>query len=366
MNNRLIILIALYLFTSFHCYAQVPNQPENSQAIGVVLSGGGARGFAHVGVLKTLEDFHIPIARIGGTSMGSFVACLYSVGYSPEEIRNLILATDWDDLFDDRIQKRHQFYPDKSAPPGFVLEFGLTGVKLKLPTGLSAGKKLTNLIAALTAHSAGVKNFSDLPTPFTTVATDLLTGEKVILDGSRLSLPESVRASMGVPIFFTPFDSGKELLIDGGITSNSPVRAVKDIGANYVIAVDASARLLSKENVQSLTDVLDQITSLPVKASSKSELAEADLVIVPAISAGSRDFSDPATIISNGEEAAKLHSHDLERLQTSLPTGSRLTLKDQIKIESVILHGSAAQKQRYLLGSMGLEDAQDVTSLELY
>jgi NTE family protein len=204
-----------------------PSGTAGRPRVGLALSGGGARGFAHIGVMKVLAEWHIPIDMIAGTSMGSVVGGLRALGYSEEELAKIATKVDWQGIFRDETPREALFYGQKQQASKFLVQLGVRGLKLELPSGLSAGQKIFNLFSLLTLPAAGIKDFDHLPVPYRAVATDLVTGKEVVLDGRRLSLAESMRASMSVPGAFMPVDSGEMLLVDGGLVKNLPVDVVR-------------------------------------------------------------------------------------------------------------------------------------------
>ena len=190
--------------------------------IGLVLSGGGARGAAHIGVLKVLEELHIPIDAIAGTSMGAVVGGLYASGLSPREIERIMTSLNWQDAFRDRPPREDLTFRRKQEDQNFLVKFplGIRGSKIQLPKGLIQGQKLNQTLRRLTLPVARITNFDELPTPFRAVATDLETGEAVIMDSGDLT--SAMRASMSAPGVFSPVERDGRLLVDGGIAENLP------------------------------------------------------------------------------------------------------------------------------------------------
>ncbi|HEY6928176.1 MAG TPA: patatin-like phospholipase family protein, partial [Thermoanaerobaculia bacterium] len=205
--------------------------PPRRPRIGLALGGGGARGSAHIGVLKVLEEMRIPIDVIAGTSMGSVVGGLYVVGYSPEGLEKVVRKVDWENIFVDTAPRHDTAFRFKSndylSPPGLTLGFRKGG--LALPAGLIAGRKMSFLLNTLTLPVIGIEKFDDLSIPYRAVAADARTGEPVRL--SQGSLARSIRASMAIPIVFTPVSVDGRLLIDGGEAENLPVQTVRAMGA---------------------------------------------------------------------------------------------------------------------------------------
>ncbi len=346
--------------------------------IGLALSGGGARGFAHIGVLKVLEEVGIPIDRIAGTSMGSVMGGLYALGYSPEELARLAVTMNWQDAFSDNPPRKTLFFEQKKEASKYLLEIGFKGYKLQIPSGLSAGQKLSNLLALLTIPAAGITNFDDLKIPYRAVATDIVTGAQVLLDGSQLSLAEAMRASIAVPLVFTPVELGDKLLVDGGLVKNVPVDVVKNMGADKVIAVNVSTPLRKKEDLQSFFAIIDQAISLQIAQSTEQQLALADIVITPDLKDYSAsDFTKARLLIEKGEEAARKEIQQLRDLADSLKkyrpdqslpaqsTGIKTGPKSEIKIEEVRIEGDIKIKELQLMKTLEIQKGETLSLTEL-
>jgi NTE family protein len=294
-------------------------QPPRRPKIGLALGGGGARGAAHIGVLKVLEELRIPIDYVAGTSMGSVVGGLYVVGYSPEGLDKVVQKVDWANIFVDSAPRPDTAFRQKEndylVPPGITL--GVKKGSVALPAGLIAGRKLSFLLNTLTLSAIGVQNFDNLPIPFRAVAADARTGETVVL--SRGSLPRSIRASMAIPVIFTPIEQDGRLLMDGGEAENLPVQTVRAMGADIVIAVDvASSSEIPKEAPSSLAQIVGRLIDLPLLRNTLESRKLADLVITPELSGfSSGDFPAVAKIVPKGEEAARALSDKLSRWSVS-------------------------------------------------
>ena len=219
----------------------LPGQELQRKKVGVVLSGGGAKGFAHVGVLKVLEEAGIPIDYIAGTSMGAVVGGLYAAGYSSDLIDSLIKIQDWSYLMRDDIYRKHQHASRRDHQKRYIislpyqLKFREKRGKVTLPPGVYAGQNIYTLFLKLTAGYQHDLDFDDLPIPFGCVAADVRSGKEVVLREG--SLPEAIRASMAIPGMFTPVEKDSMLLIDGGVINNFPVDLVRSMGADRVIGV---------------------------------------------------------------------------------------------------------------------------------
>ena len=293
--------------------------PPRRPRIGLALGGGGARGAAHIGVLKVLEEMRIPIDVLAGTSMGSVVGGLYAVGYSPDALDKVVREVDWANLFVDAAPRHETAFREKSndylSPPGLTLGFRKGG--LALPAGLIAGRKMSFLLNTLTLPAIGVEKFDDLLIPYRAVAADARTGEPVRLSEGSLAL--AIRASMAIPIVFTPVSVDGRLLIDGGEAENLPVQTVRAMGADIVIAVDvASSSEVPEEAPKSLTELVGRLIDLPLLRNTQDSRKLADIVITPDLKGlSSADFPKAAEIIPRGEKAARANMEKLARLSVS-------------------------------------------------
>lgn len=246
--------------------------------VGLALSGGGARGLAHIGVLKVLEELGLPIDYIAGTSMGAIVGGLYAAGYTPAQITELTKQIDWQEVFSSVPNRRLLRY-DKKIDQKYLFEVGLDAKGVELPGGLLSGYKLSALLNGICLPVAGIRDFNSLPIPYRAVATDIVNGDTVILDNG--SLAEAMRISMSVPGVFPPYQYKDRLLVDGGLVQNLPVQTVKDMGAQVVIAVDVSTPLRTKDKLKNFIQVLDQTVALQMIRSTQQQARQADMVIRP-------------------------------------------------------------------------------------
>jgi NTE family protein len=292
--------------------------PAHRPRIGLALGGGGARGAAHIGVLEVLEELHVPIDFVAGTSMGSIVAGLYASGLPVDRIEKELRERDWSNLLSDRAPYRDLVWRRKEDEGRYLLdlELGLRGHKLLIPTGLRAGQKLGFELEALLLPVAGVEDFSKLPIPFRAVATDVETGEAVVLDHGDLT--QSILASMTVPGVFAPVEIDGRMLVDGGMANNLPVEVVRAMGADFVIAVDVGTPLSTRESIQSFVGVTSQAFTFLTTRNSTRSASLADLVIRPSLSGiGSGDFARTAEAIPIGVAAAEASRAALERIALS-------------------------------------------------
>jgi NTE family protein len=284
-----------------------PDRPR----IGLVLSGGGARGAAHVGVLRELERMRIPIDAIAGTSMGAVVGGLYAAGLSGEEIERLFGALDWQDLTRDRAQRSDLVYRRKQDDRN-ILARGALGVSsdgIVLPLGLLQGRKITQVLRKATLPVADVSDFDALPTPFRALATDLETGQPVVLKSGDLATV--LRASMSAPGVLEPVEIGGRLLVDGGLVDNLPVDLARQMGVDTLIVVDVSFPLARREGLQSALDVTNQMIGIMVRRQTletKAHLTAGDVLIEPDLGRmTSLDFTRvPQSMAAGGSAVQKV------------------------------------------------------------
>ena len=253
----LICVLTLVLITPAKSLAQ--DHVDVRPRVGLALSGGGARGAAHIGVLKILERERIPIDYIAGTSMGSIVGGMYASGMSVEEIEAQQVAVDWDDVFEDKVDRENRSFRRKTDDRLWLIDHkpGFNDGKITLPAGLVQGQKINQLLIALTLPVADIDNFDDLAIPFRAIAADIQTGETVVLNAG--SLPKAIRASMSIPAIMTPVPWGERNLVDGGIASNLPIEVVRGMGGDIVIAVDSSSALSEEDGSKSRVAVAGQL-----------------------------------------------------------------------------------------------------------
>ena len=280
-----------------------------AEPVGVVLGGGGARGSAHVGVLRVLEEMRIPIAYITGNSMGAIVGGLYASGFTPDEIESELKAMDWDDLFADAPPRPDRSFRRKRDDDLYLIgaRVGFRDWSLHFPLAFIQGQKFDLHLNRLTEHVAGVKDFDRLPIPFHAIATDIETGRQVVLRSGNLA--RAIRASMAVPGGFAPVEIEGRLLVDGLVADNVPITAVREMGAARVIAIDVGTPLLSREEITNAAAVLSQLSTILSWRNVDEQIATLgprDLLIRPPLGdLGTADFERVAEGIAIGERAAR-------------------------------------------------------------
>lgn len=292
-------------------------QPGERPKIGLALSGGGAKGLAHIGVLEVMEEVGLPPDYITGTSMGSLVGALYSIGYSTKDIREVVAEVDWDVVLANKISFERVTMEEKPYYGRYIAELPYENKKFNLPRGVIEGQELSMLFSRLTRSVHGVEDFHSFQIPFECVAADVTTGEIVVLD--KGSLPDAMRASMSIPSIFTPVEIDDYYLVDGGLLRNFPVQNVIDMGADIVIGVYVSDDLSAKEDLNSLVDVLTQSAFIMSVFDSREQKELTNIYIEPNLKGyGTASFADADSIIQRGVVAGVSFRNQLQLLADSL------------------------------------------------
>lgn len=362
------LLLSLLFCLSLLCLptrAQTPLTPRPK--IGLVLSGGGAKGLAHIGALKVLEAAGIRPDYITGTSMGSIVGGLYAIGYSLEELEELARTIDWEDYFNDALARKYLPIQERGIADFYQLTLPLEKGKVALPKGLIRGQKINLLLSRLTARSHGVESFDDFPIPFRCVATDFETGNAAVL--ARGSLGEAIRASMSIPSAFVPFEINGRLLIDGMSVRNLPVEDVKAMGADIIIAVDVGGPLYTREDLTSLVVVLDQTSSYRIVESVQWQSHFADIVIKPNLEGLSvLSFDRVDTLIARGERVAQdslARVLEILGVERGSAPAYRLEPVEIIHLDSIEYHGLDRKGQEVVSKVLQLRVGEDYIIEEL-
>lgn len=330
--------------------------------IAVVLSGGGAKGAAHIGALKVLERAGIPIDMIVGTSMGAIVGGLYSIGYTPDQIDSMIMAQNWGLLLSDRTRRRDQPYAQRENSEKYQVSYPF-GKKIEGVTGLIKGTNLEMLFNDLMVGHHDTLSFGSLPIPFACVATNIVDGAPVVFHSGVL--PTAMRASMAIPGVFTPLytDDGM-VLVDGGLTNNFPTDVALEMGADVIIGIDVQARLKEREGLTGAGSVLGQIIEIAMQQQTYHQnVTLADLYVrvdVDGFSAANFNLPDLDSLIDRGERDVALRMDDLLRLkrETGLDEGFApaprtpyipLNKRGDFHVYEVVFHGLGPREQKWLM-----------------
>ena len=284
--------------------AKDPARPR----IGLVLSGGGARGAAHIGVLQVLDEMRIPVDLVTGTSMGSVVGGLFAAGLSPEELGQTIQSIDWVNVFADKPDRQDLSFRRKQDDRNFLtnLRLGIKNWSLFIPSGVAEGQKLDFLLRSLTIVPDGLAQIEDLRVPFRAVATDIVTGEQVVFDHGPLAVAQ--RASMSIPAVFSPVIVDERILVDGYVANNLPIDVAQELGAEAVIAVDISTPASTREELATAVAISGQVSTFPVQQSQAAQIAKLeknDVLLQPQLGdIAAADFTRMGEAIEIGRQAA--------------------------------------------------------------
>lgn len=304
--------------------------PEGErERVGLVLSGGAARGLAHIGVLKALEEQGIVIDAIAGTSMGAVVGGLYAAGYRVDELEQLAIEVDWQRALSDAPPRKNIPFRRKQDDRDFLVKQKLSfrdDGSLGLPLGVLQGQNLALLLEKLFARAGAVEDFDELPIPFRAVAADISTGETIVFSHGHLAL--AVRASMSIPALLTPVEVDGRLLVDGGISNNIPVDIARAMGVDRVIVVDIGSPLASTESLQTVFNILNQSVALLTRRNSDEQLATLqaqDILVQPELTGfGITDFSHAQDMMDAGYRATHALQPRFVGLAQPLPAQSTL------------------------------------------
>ncbi len=344
---------------------------DSTPKIGLVLSGGGAKGFAHIGVLKVFEEYGIKPDYISGTSMGSLVAALYSLGYSADELEDIVTNANWNELLTDKITLRDIPIFEKEDYPGYPLKlaFGKTE-KLTLPSGMIKGQKIQSLFSKLTWSSNRFSDFDDYPIPYRCVATDIISGQAYIFESGNLA--EAMRASMSIPTVFTPVEKDTLLLVDGGVVRNFPVQECIDMGADIVIGVYTGfEENPKKDDLKSMVKILARSSAVQGIVDARSQAEKTDLFIVPDLSNYSVDnFNKASEIISAGEIAARdsmilIKIKQIATLNDVTDDGIQPAFTNKIRINNISVEGSNRIDSLTIIKMSQLENESNINAIDI-
>ena len=321
------LLINSPLTAFAECGPTTQDESNSRPRVGLALSGGGARGAAHIGVIGVLLEQGVPIDCIAGTSMGAIVGGLYASGMTLEEIEQAMVEIDWDDVFVDGTARADKTFRRKRDDDDFLIKraVGFSDGRIKLPLGVVQGQKMDLALRRLTVPVALVRDFDDLTIPFRAVTTDIVTGERVALGSGDLAT--AIRASISIPVAMTPVLLDGRLLVDGGTASNLPISVVREMGADIVIAVNISTPLSSQDEIGSVLSITGQLSGLLTNRNTDLEIAsltEIDVYIQP-------DLGDIATA-------------DFDRLREAIPIGRTAALESLTELQELARLNSGEQE----------------------
>jgi NTE family protein len=355
-----LVLTLVYLTVSFN---QVHAQKVKEPKVGLVLSGGGAKGFAHIGVLKVIDSLGIKIDYIAGTSMGAVIGALYATGYSGIQLEAIFNSQDFDELINDNFPRESKSFYERENSEKYVVSLPFSKFKITLPSALSRGQNVYNLLYQLMLPVNDIRDFEKLPIPFFCIATDIETGESLILEKGRLA--EAVTASSALPSLFQPVTIDDRILVDGGVTNNFPVEELRAKGIDIIIGVDVQDALKDRESLKSAPDILMQINNFRTISLMKKKAPLTDIYIKPDITDFSViSFTQGNDIIAFGETATRVNLSELLKVkqqQGALTRRPLITPVDSIKINAVQIEGNERYTRSYLLGKLKLRGDKKIS-----
>ena len=376
----MIFVIVITLFPGI-CAAQ--STDTTRPKIGLVLSGGGARGAAHVGVIKVLDELRIPIDYIAGTSMGAIVGGLYASGMSASDLEQNLNNADWSKLLSDRPARAQRSFRRKGDDAGFLvnLNVGVNKDGLVLPQGFVQGQTLTLALKRMLLPVATINSFDRLPIPFRAIATNITSGEAVVLDSG--DLPTAIRASMSAPGVFKPVRVDGQVLVDGGVANNLPVGIVKAMGADVLIVVDVGTPLVTEEaELNSPFKITSQMLRILINARTDEQkrlITPQDVLITPALGGLSTSaFDQTPEAMRLGEATARqsvnelrkfslseatyvAHRQSLERARSDIHVINRVVIENESKLSTEVIGSRLADQEGKPLDLDQLES--DITDI---
>ncbi|WP_414652901.1 patatin-like phospholipase family protein, partial [Gelidibacter sp.] len=331
--------------------------------VGLVLSGGGAKGFAHIGVLKVIDSLNIKIDYVAGTSMGAIIGSLYASGYSGQQLDSIFKSLNFEDVINDNLPRSAKTFYERENSEKYGVTLPFTRFKINLPSALSRGQNVFNLLSKLTLDVSDISDFEQLPIPFFCVATDVETGKAVILDHGNLA--QAVTASGAFPSLFQPVVIDDRILIDGGVVNNYPIDELKAKGMDIIIGVDVQDGLATREELNSAPSILLQINNYRTINDMIKKSKETDIYIKPDINDYTVvSFNEGRKIIKNGEKAATLELKALAALPKNKST-TKVDLKeisqDSIAINEIVINGNNRYTRSYILGKLKLIEQTKVS-----
>ena len=367
------LVLAICLLLPFSLHSQ-----EQRKKVGVVLSGGGAKGMAHIKALKVIEEAGIPIDYIAGTSMGAIVGGLYAIGYTPEQLDSMVRKQNWTFLLSDRIKRSAMSLTERERSSKFVVSLPfMKNPKEAASGGLIKGQNLANLFSDLTMGYHDSIDFNKLPIPFACVAANVVNGDPIVFHDGVLST--AMRASMAIPGVFTPVRQDSMVLVDGGIVNNYPADVVKAMGADIIIGVDVQNALKKADKLNSVPDILGQIVDITCQTNHEKNVEMTDTYIRVNVDGYSSASFTPAaidTLMQRGEEAAMAQWDSLLALKKKIGIPDDYTPKDHgpysslsnvrtIYVSDITFSGVEATDKKWLMKKCNLKENSDITTKQI-
>lgn len=337
---------------------------QESPKVGLVLSGGGAKGFAYIGVLKELEKAGVEVSYIGGTSMGAIIGGLYAAGYKADQIEKIIEDVDFSALLQDKIPRRKKPFFEKEYAENYAISLPVKGAKIGLPLGLSKGQSVLNLFTELLAPVDKITDFSKLPIPFYCIATDIETGEEVVLD--KGSLPLALRASGSFPSLLNPVEINGRLLVDGGVANNFPVDKMVTKDVDIIIGVSVEGELFGRKELSSVASILSQIINFQMYKRSEEQEKKVNIFIRPnVLEYNVISFDEKEEIIKQGTVATKPFRVVFDSIAKQQKNKKRIRRiiknKGNFLVDRIVISGNKNYTDNYILGKLQLQEGDTIS-----
>ncbi len=354
------LLLAILFFSGL---LPAQDQPK----LGLVLSGGGAKGLAHVGVLKAMEEAGLRPDFIAGTSMGSIVGGLYAIGYSAHEIDSIMRAVDWDRVLSNKMPLNYIAFEEKEYYDRYLVEFPVVDYRLKVGTGLIRGQRLNELMHLFFWPALQYENFDQFPIPFRCVATNVATGKPQVFKSG--SLPTALRSSMAIPTAFTAVAQDSTLLVDGGVLNNFPVELAEEWGVDYIIGVNTGAKL-NRELPESMPEILMTLSMIPANEKLQDQARKCDIYIQPPLDEyGAASFGDAETIMAIGDSSGARFLSEMHALAEKMGYRQKPykmgTKERAITIQSIDLQGNTIFSNELIRNKLGITEGQTILRQDL-
>ncbi len=372
MNTRFFYQILFIFFLTIPAISAAQQAGGSRPRIGVTLSGGGAKGLAHIGILKAIDSAGLKVDYITGTSMGSIMGSLYAVGYSAAAIEKIVRATDWDLLISNQSSLRSIFMEEKDEYSKYVIELPWQNNQLNLPSGLLTAQELWMKFSELYYPVYNQKDFSRFSIPFRCIGTDVATGEAVVMKDGEIA--SAVRASMAIPSVFTAVDYNSKRLVDGGIVRNFPVRDVKEMGADIIIGSNVSGTPMTSDKIRNAFQILMQVAFFREAEDTKQEVPLCDIYVpfqLDKYSMGS--FTEAVPILEAGIKRGRELYPRFKKLADSLNAiygpstfqEDRLPRKDKVRISSFEVRGVNKTSADFFLHTVNFKNNTSYTAQKL-
>ena len=366
----LIKMLLIITFAAFFSTLLSAQKDPSRPSVGLVLSGGGAHGIAHLGVIKVMEEEGLYPDYIGGTSMGSIIGGFYASGYSSDSLYKLLKSLNWDDMLSNRLQENRIFFPEKARAHNSVISLSISEKKLNLPSGLNNGQLIENSLSYFLWPVALISDFSKLPIPFMCNATDIISFSKV--NFRKGYLPDAIRASFAVPSIFTPLKMDTMLLVDGGLIRNFPATEVKEMGADILIGSYVGYEKSTPEKLQTLPGIVGQIAMYRSLEDFNEEKKYVSILVKPNVDRFSvAGFSNVDSLVNAGYMAAIPFRKEFRKLADSLNMLGRMRpiaqLPDNrhLTFDKIEVHGNSHYSEDIILGVLDINPGDAVTRDEI-